>query len=270
MHLFPASEAWIEYEKERWCLEQAAAVGVPGPAVLHIGQTEDRAYMIQTFVPGENGADSPADRVPLWHELGRLAGRIHSIPFPSAEKRAPEPPASLFGLLSVATPREWLRQIEEGIASVSKLDILREHNVYERKQRDILVSLWEDLKTLPFRAGLNHGDLSLKNTIVDQDDQVSLLDWGSALVQAVPYYDLSQIVKNEIESNDPNQEQTRAFLRGYGLSSSNAEKRIAEATTYLLLRAFAKARWAVGRAHPKASLFVQQAKDILLRRLLEV
>ena len=52
------SAAFPSYVKEKWCIEQAAAIGIPGPEVLTIGVIDETAYMIQAFVEGDNGADS--------------------------------------------------------------------------------------------------------------------------------------------------------------------------------------------------------------------
>lgn len=41
--------------KEKWCIEQAAEVGVPGPKVMSIGIVDETAYMIQGFIEGVNG-----------------------------------------------------------------------------------------------------------------------------------------------------------------------------------------------------------------------
>jgi len=39
-----------DYKKEKWCIEQSAALGVPGPSVLSVGEIDGNAYMIETFV----------------------------------------------------------------------------------------------------------------------------------------------------------------------------------------------------------------------------
>ncbi|MDQ0901303.1 fructosamine kinase family protein [Paenibacillus sp. V4I7] len=44
--------------KEKWCAEQASAVGTTGPEVLSIGIADETAYMIQSFIDGDNGLDS--------------------------------------------------------------------------------------------------------------------------------------------------------------------------------------------------------------------
>jgi RIO-like serine/threonine protein kinase len=74
---------------------------------------------------------------------------------------------------------------------------------FANSQKDILTAKFEELKALPSRSGLNQGDCTLKNVTVDRQGNVQLLDWGSALVHSTPYYDVSQILKTQIEINDP-------------------------------------------------------------------
>lgn len=70
--------AW-KYEKEVWCLEQAAAVGVPVARPVAMGKVGDWAYLIQTKIEGVNGSAWKGDARPLWHALGRQASAINSI-----------------------------------------------------------------------------------------------------------------------------------------------------------------------------------------------
>ena len=73
-------DSYPSYMKEKWCIEQAAAVGVPGPEVLSIGIVDETAYMIQAFVDGDNGSDSTVPGSDVWRKLGEYAKLIHSIP----------------------------------------------------------------------------------------------------------------------------------------------------------------------------------------------
>src|SRR5947207_2265633 len=69
-------EAFAEYEKEAWCIERAATRGVSVPVVLTVGRWAEHAYMIQPYVAGHEGRDSPQPRAYLWRELGRYARLI--------------------------------------------------------------------------------------------------------------------------------------------------------------------------------------------------
>ena len=261
--MLPTPDALEGYVKEQWCLEQAAAVGVPGPSVLEIGEWEGQAYMIQSRISGENAADSLTDKTSVWREIGRYSRLVHNIDLRFGERGQHAPPRGLFGPLSQATQSSWLQQVQEGIDALSDAQDLLRGLVYPNSQKEHLITKFEELKTLPFCPGLNHGDLTLKNVMVEQEGSVRLLDWGSALVHNTPYYDVSQMLKSQVETNDPDAEGIRAFLSGYGLSSYEGVEMCSKSAIFLLLRTFGKVRWAIGCNHPKAPFFASFAKSLL-------
>src|SRR6185369_8737143 len=71
-------EALDEYSKEAWCIEQAAARGVLVPSVISVDQCEENTYIVESYIAGDNGVDSPALKLGLWRELGKYARLIHS------------------------------------------------------------------------------------------------------------------------------------------------------------------------------------------------
>ena len=68
-----------DYRKEKWCIEQSAALGVPGPSVLSVGEAGGHAFMIETFVEGVNGKEIEGDRAAIWRKLGEYARLTHTI-----------------------------------------------------------------------------------------------------------------------------------------------------------------------------------------------
>ena len=68
--------------------------------------------------------------------------------------------------------------------------------------------------------GLNHYDLAIRNTVVDEKGQISLLDWGSAEAHLVPHYDLLEILRWQ----HPSDEGFRAFELGYGLDAADLRR----------------------------------------------
>src|SRR6267154_1362659 len=78
-HEYKEHRALKDYQKEKWCIEQSSALGVPGPSVLSVGETGENAYMIETFVDGINGKEIEGDKTPVWRKLGEYAKLIHSI-----------------------------------------------------------------------------------------------------------------------------------------------------------------------------------------------
>jgi aminoglycoside phosphotransferase (APT) family kinase protein len=231
-------EAPDEYAKEAWCIEQAARRGVPVASVLGVGLCEGNAYIVQSYIDGDEGRDSPAPKSRIWRELGRYARRIHAIG------------VSGFGLkLSELTRgdarKSWLRYIDYNIASLTEEDRLIGLGVLTRPQSEVIRGVFSDLRGREFTFGLNHGDLSLKNTIVDARGRVRLLDWGSAEAAVVPHHDLIQLMKMGMSEGDPDAGELLAFLEGYGMPPPEFERMMPELEGLLVLRAFDKLRWAL-------------------------
>ena len=62
-------EASDEYNKEAWCIQHAAARGVPVPSVISVGRSEGNAYIIQSYIDGDEGRDSPRPKLEIWRSL---------------------------------------------------------------------------------------------------------------------------------------------------------------------------------------------------------
>jgi aminoglycoside phosphotransferase (APT) family kinase protein len=253
-------EAFDEYTKEAWCIEHAAARGVPVPSVISMGRCEGNAYVIQEYIAGDEGRDSPAPKSGIWRELGRYAKLIHSIGVKG------------FGLsLSEITQgdagKSWLRYLQYNIESLSEDDPLIKLKVLTRPQSKVIKAVFAGLKGREFTFGLNHGDISLKNTIVDLHGRVSLLDWGSGEGSIVPHHDLIQMLKMNMLEGDPGGEEIRAFIDGYGISPTEFERMMPELESLLLLRAFDKLRWAIDCNVEELDGFVSHAREAVKRCL---
>lgn len=249
-----------EYTKEAWCIEKAAAKGVPVSDVLSVGMFEEHAFMIQTYIAGDEARDSRLSRSHIWRQLGKYAKLIHSIRVAG------------FGLkmsdLAVGDSRQsWLEYLDYNIDSLNERDELLRLNVITESQSKIIRALFENLKEKTFNFGLNHGDISLKNVIVSESGKVNVIDWGSAEASIVPHHDLIEMLEMNMLENDPAQEEIRAFLDGYGISQIEFEQMMPELESLLLLRAFDKLRWAIDWKIETLSEYVNHAKSAVKRCL---
>ena len=206
-----------EYERERNCLIQAKAAGLPVPEVYAVGWLDDCAYSLQTFVPGVNGLESPADPLLLWKELGRLGRLIHSIPVEDAEGK-------------------WHRYLDSAMASLTNNDVKISLGMYALHQQTDLRRVFQKLRRHPFRYGLNHCDLHPKNTIVCPDGKVYLLDWGAASrdINVVPHAELASL----LFTMDVHAAPFRAFVSGYGLSEAEFQCMLPEIIALGLVSCF--------------------------------
>lgn len=246
--------------KEKWCIEHAAAVGIPGPEVLSIGIFNETAYMIQTFVDGDNGLDSTVFKSDIWMKLGEYAKRIHSTNVKGFGENLIDPIHGEFQSPSHAgSDGSWQGYLQYNINSLTENDRLIELGVITKKESKRIRNLFENLQKEKFRFGLCHGDISLKNTIVNQAGQVTLLDWGSAEVSVVPHVDIIHLIRCQILGEGPSIEEFKAFLDGYGISV----KELVKMRHLMLLRAFDNLRWAIDQSPDQIESYVKLAKQVV-------
>ena len=259
------AEAYPSYIKEQWCIGQAAAAGIPGPEVLSVGITDETAYMIQAFVDGDNGLDSEAPRSDIWRQLGEYARRIHEIPVKGYGENLIDPVRGEFQSPAHAgSDGSWSGYVQYNINSLTEDDRLIELGVVTQSKSRSVRMLFEHVKQKNFRFGLNHGDISLKNTIVNQAGQVILLDWGNAEVGAVPHGTVMQLMQSRMLGLEegPDAEGFQAFLDGYGIGAED----LADMRPVLLLRAFDILRWAIDRSPDQIeayAAFARKAVDMI-------
>ncbi len=231
-------EALDEYTKEAWCMEHAAARGVPGPSVIGIGRCEGNAYIIQSYIGGDDGIDSRAPKPGIWRELGKYARLIHSIGVHGFGTKMSE-------IMRGDSRKSWLQYLEHNIESLTENDPLIKRKVLTQLQSKLIRDVFADLRGREFTFGLVHGDISLRNTIVDKRGQVHLLDWGSAEAGIVPHHDLIEILMMNMVEGDPDDAQIRAFLDGYGISPPEFKQMARELESLLVLRSLNSLRGAI-------------------------
>ncbi len=264
MRMNDDTRALQDYSKERWCMAQATVQGIPGPQVLALGQRENFAYMLQTFVTGTHGADNTLDPLPIWRALGRYARRIHAISVLGYGEQLVDPSQGEF----MAPPHPgfdgtWPSFITYNVESLNAHDPLLALGVFISDQRPIIRNSFSSLHEENFVFGLNHGDLSLKNTLVDGTGEVKLLDWGSAEVHITPHWEIIQMLDAQTAMNTPNDTSLRAFLDGYGLAPAEFARLQPVLSILRLLRAFDKLRWALDCSPAQIPTFAAVAQQLV-------
>lgn len=241
------SRAAAIYRKEQWCMERAEQAGIPGARTLDQGEYKGVPYIIQSFEEGVNGLDSPVDPLFIWQQIGRHARCIHAIPTEGYGEELAEPAQHLFrSPPHPGSDGSWAGYIRYNIESLNENDPLLRLGIFSVDQSKLIRDLLGRMEKQTFHFGLNHGDLSLKNVLVDvrgpeAPPRIVLLDWGSAEVYPVPHGDLIQLIQTRFRDGCPKTAEIKAFLRGYGLG------RDLEDDTYnlMVLRALDKLRWAI-------------------------
>jgi len=245
-----------DYKKEKWCIEQSAALGVPGPSVLSVGEIDGNAYMIEAFVEGINGKEVEGDRTAIWQKLGEYAGLAHSIKVTGWGE-------DFFDDRPGGQRASWLKYLTDNIEGLTEDDPLIGLGVLTRELSPVARRLLEELRDKTFQFGLNHGDLALWNTLVEPSGRINLLDWGSAEAHIVPHFDLLYVIRHHLRDGTPTVEEMAAFRRGYGLSAAEYEDLKPELARLFLLLSFDKLRWAIDRNPSRIEEYVGRAKMAL-------
>ena len=240
------------YQKEQWCIEQATALGIPGPTVLAVDALDGRPYMLQTRVAGVNGADNAQSDEAICFTLGQYARRIHSISLNGFGE-------DLADFHRGDGLARWQRWMDYNLDSLTTHDPLLALGVYERKQAKVIRHRFEVLKNIPVNLALNHGDLSPRNTMVDTAGRVALLDWGCAEAHLAPHYDLLCLMQQE----NYREAHLHSFVAGYGLSADAFARVRVELDSLMLLKAFDLVRWAMDRKPERIAEKVEAARRIV-------
>lgn len=219
-----------EYRKEAWCAGRARELDIATPEVLEFGRFDGRAFEVQSFVDGRAPSASAAEST--WQTLGDYARRIHSIT------------TAGWGRTLASDGRfaeSWTSHLAYNIAALTADDELIARGIFAAATSLRLRSELERLARRDFRFGLCHGDIALWNTLIDDSGRPWLLDWGSAASSVVPHYEINEIVRRA----SPSDPQLAAFLRGYGLSSTDLIDMARELRALAALREIDTLRWAI-------------------------
>ena len=196
-----------DFLKEQWAIEQAAAVGVPVPEVLEVGVELIQApYMISRSVAGIEGT-MVSEPMALLEEMGRLTSLIHTVP------------TSGFGHTfdwsnnKLSRMETWAAFLKRELKLDQRLEVLRQHKMLSPKQSRGLKAALRDIENWNNPPMLNHGDMRLKNVIVDEKSGKvkAVLDWEFCCSNIAPHWDLS------LALHDLSVDAKQAFIKGYGL-----------------------------------------------------
>ena len=255
-----ATASLDEYEKEKWASDLAREMRIPTPQILRTGVFENQAYSIQEFIAGTDGRNLPGDKRFIWKKFGEYAKRIHQIEVGGFGLR--------FRDMTAGNSNEvWQKYLAYNIESLNETDKLLKLGVITPAQSKTIRGIFENLNGRDFRFGLNHGDLSLKNTIADAHGTVHLVDWGSAEASIVPHHELIQLLLIKMQENNPDDAELAAFLEGYGISENEYRQMLPDLKALSLLRAFDKLRWAIDWKISELGDYILTAKQTVEKYL---
>jgi len=203
------------FKREQQGMNLARDAGLPVPQVLHVG-ADPHPFMVLDNVRGAVGTHA-YDRTATVRQMGELTARIHQIRTqgfgPTALDAAP---------LRGTRRHSWGAHLEgdlhasERLAALERLGMLLPVNAETMRRTLAYMCTWRH------NPVLHHGDMRLKNVIVDHEGKiVAVLDWENCTSSVPALWDLS------IALHDLTIDEKQAFLQGYGYGPRELTKSIA-------------------------------------------
>ena len=204
--------------KEHWAERAARSAGIPTAEILETGYSIiPNPYMISRSVAGVEATGHP-ERENIIRELGSLAAKINSIRTTGYGETFDW---SNNELSRNKTLKDYLKSeygYEDRIESLKRSGICPPQTIKSLKR------VMRDMVKIKIRPTLNHGDLRLKNVIVDEAGKIkAIIDWEKAVSTVAPHWELS------LALHDLGVDQQQRFIEGYEIKP----KQIAEIAPFV-------------------------------------
>jgi aminoglycoside phosphotransferase (APT) family kinase protein len=202
-----------DYIKEQWVVARARENGVPVANILEVGAAVvGKPYMLQEKMEGQEAADHP-DRLKILRDLGSLAKLIHAIHTTGFGK------VFDWSENQLSKNTTWKAFLEEEMELDSRLEIFEKAKVFSAVQLKRLRQQLNKIGKWQIKPGLNHGDLRLKNVIINDTAKIiGIIDWEHASSNFAPFWDFS------IALHDLSIDAKQHFLEGYGMAPDEFER----------------------------------------------
>lgn len=168
--------------------------------------------MIARKVKGREATHHPR-RMQILREMGRLTALIHTV--------ATSGYGRTFDWSSIQLSRNesWKDYLAFELKAGERIDQLEAQGLLSASQVRALRAALAVIESWTQAPALNHGDVRLKNVLVDEDGAITaLIDWEFCTSNVAPYWDLSLALHDL--SIDAKQE----YLSGYGLQEADVRE----------------------------------------------
>lgn len=211
VRLSPEPEKMEAFRKELWATQKVREAGVPSPEVLAVGNIGSDTYMITRRVTGSEATNHPR-RGHIVNEIGRYAQMINSI-------RTTNFGSNFDWTTNGPQHNTWAEYLDNEWQVERRLGVFAEHKILSAQQIQKLRKIIDNTKRMRVEPKLNHGDLRLKNVIVDDDGEIAaIVDWEDCLSTIAPQWELS------ISLHDLSIDEKDLFIEGYGLESRQVQE----------------------------------------------
>jgi hygromycin-B 4-O-kinase len=197
-----------DFIKEQWAVEQAKQKGIPVSEIMEVGaEIIGIPYMMQQKLDGEEAQNHP-ERLTILRELGKYAKTIHSIRTNNYGE------VFDWSKNQLSKNNKWKNYLDEEWKVPQRVKMLQKSKLLNREKLGKLKAAIKKMETWNFPPSLNHGDLRLKNVIVNKKGKIlAIIDWDNCISHIAPYWDLS------IALHDLSIDGKQQFLDGYGITA---------------------------------------------------
>ena len=196
-----------KFMKEQWAVNAARRKRVPTPEILEVcNDVIELPYMISRKVEGRPATNVGRKRAGVLEELGHYTAVINSIKTHDFGHIFDWSPNKL------SRNRTWEEYLDKELRVDERIGTLRDSSVLETAVLKKLLGEVQLMRKWNMRPTLTHGDIRLKNVILDENRKIStILDWENCASNVAPYWELS------IALHDLTMDEKEIFLQGYGL-----------------------------------------------------
>lgn len=195
------------YFKEQWAVTKAREVGVPTSEILEVGnEIIPMPYMVSRCARGQVATQHP-ERMAILHEMGRYAALINSI--------STQGFGGVFDWSNNQLSRNnnWDEFLFQELKLEARLGILKRYKMLPPRKLKLLGQILEKAAGRSAKPMLNHGDIRLKNVLVDKKGKITaLIDWENCMSNLAPHWELS------LALHDLSIDEKQEFLEGYGVN----------------------------------------------------
>jgi aminoglycoside phosphotransferase (APT) family kinase protein len=202
-----------DYIKEQWAIAKVRELKVPTPDILEVGnEVVPYPYMISRKVEGEESTFHP-QRLEILHEIGRYGALVNSIRTTGF--------GSTFDWSNnqLSKNDSWDDFLDRELSLDHRLKTLEKRKILSKAQTKKLAATLRSVSKLVKRPTLNHGDLRLKNVLVNGKGAVTaIIDWEDCISTLSPFWELS------VALHDLSVDEKQVLLDGYGLKPGKMDE----------------------------------------------
>jgi hygromycin-B 4-O-kinase len=203
-----------QFQKEQWCSSKVRERGVPAVEILEVGnEIVPFPYMVVRKAEGIEANKYTGDVQPILAEMAWYTSIINKVPTTGIGHSFD------WSQNQISKNETWRDYLDKEMRVEERMQIFEEHAIFNTRNMQKLRKNVDDMYKWEFTPTLNHGDMRLKNILVNEKGKITaILDWENAVSNRAPIWDLS------ISLHDLNSDEKFFFIDGYGLEPKEYEE----------------------------------------------